>query len=160
MAATQFGDRPPAPRGREALCVGLEFAARVERPALVQHDLQRVGGGLLFVSAEIDGRSVRALLDTGARSSLVTQRVAAGLGVTDDDLSRDPLVTGHGIGAGSVAFRRHRFDTVRVGGVTVQDMTVNIAPLPIAGVDMLLGADWLTGHRVWISPAAGRLFQR
>ena len=124
------------------------------------HDLQRVGGGLLFVSAEIDGRSVRALLDTGARSSLVTQRVAAGLGVTDDDLSRDPLVTGHGIGAGSVAFRRHRFDTIRVGGVTVQDMTVNIAPLPIAGVDMLLGADWLTGHRVWISPAAGRLFQR
>jgi predicted aspartyl protease len=124
------------------------------------HDLQRVGGGLLFVSAEVDGRSVRALLDTGARSSLVTRRVAAGLGVTDDDLSRDPLVSGHGIGAGDVTFRRHRFDEVRVGGVAVRDMTVNIAALPIAGVDMLLGADWLAGHRVWISRAAGRLFQQ
>ena len=124
------------------------------------HDLQRVGGGLLFVSAQIDGRSVRALLDTGARSSLVTQRVAAGLGVTEDDLSHDPLVPGRGIGSGPVVFRRHRFDEVRVGGVAVRDMTVNVAALPIAGVDMLLGADWLTGHRVWISRAAGQLFQR
>lgn len=38
-------------------------------------------------------------------------------------------------------------------------MTVNVAPLPIAGVDMLLGADWLTGQRVWISRAARRLYQ-
>jgi predicted aspartyl protease len=124
------------------------------------HDLQRIGGGLLFVSVQVDGRSVRALLDTGARSSLVAQRVAAGLGVTENDLAQDQLVPGRGIGADPVAFRRHRFDEVRVGGVAVRDMTVNIAALPIAGIDMLLGADWLTGHKVWISRAAGRLFQR
>ena len=124
------------------------------------HDLQRLAGGLLFVSAEIDGRGVRALLDTGARSSLITRHVAAGLGVTEDDLAHDPLVPGRGIGTDAVSFRRHRFDEVRVGDVAVRDMTLNVAALPIAGVDMLLGADWLAGRRVWISRAAGRLFQR
>jgi clan AA aspartic protease (TIGR02281 family) len=124
------------------------------------HALRRAGGGLITLSVRVDGQAVRALLDTGARSTLVTRRVAAGLGVTDDDLSRDPLVTGRGIGTGSVAFRRHRFDEVRVGDIAVRDMQVNVAALPFAGIDMLLGADWLAGRRVWISPAGGRLYQR
>jgi predicted aspartyl protease len=122
--------------------------------------MQPGDGGLLFVSARVEGKPVRALLDTGARSTLVTSSAARGLGVTDDALARDPLVAGRGIGTTALAFRRHRFEEVRVGGVAVRDMTVNVAPLPIAGVDMLLGADWLTGRRIWISRAAGRLYQR
>ena len=122
--------------------------------------MQPDGGGLLFVAARVDGKPVRALIDTGARSTLVTSSAAAALGVTDDALARDPLVAGRGIGTTALAFRRHRFDEVRVGAVAVRDMTVNVAPLPIAGIDMLLGADWLTGRRVWISRAAGRLYQR
>lgn len=74
------------------------------------YDLQPAGGGLLFVSAEVEGKPVRALLDTGARSSLVTRRVAEGLGVTEAALSRDPVVAGRGIGTTSLSFRRHRFD--------------------------------------------------
>lgn len=124
------------------------------------HELQATGGGLLFLAVRIDGHPVRALLDTGARHSLLARRVAARLGVTSHDLSRDPVVRGRGVGAAPLAFRRHRFDEVRVGGVVVRDMAVNIATLPIPGVDMLLGADWLAGHRVWISRSAGRLFQR
>ncbi len=124
------------------------------------HDLQRVTGGLLFLAARIDGHTVRALLDTGARQSLVARRVATRLGATSHDLSTDPVVRGRGVGARALAFRRHRFDEVRVGDIVVRDMEVNVAALPIPGVDMLLGADWLTGHRVWISRAAGRLFQR
>jgi predicted aspartyl protease len=124
------------------------------------HDMQPAGGGLLFVSAHVEGRPVRALLDTGARSSLVTRRVAHVLGITDEALERDPLVAGRGIGSASLAFRRHRFDEIRVGEVAVRDMTVNVAALPIAGIDMLLGADWLTGRTVWISRAAGRFYQR
>ncbi len=123
------------------------------------HDLQRVNGGLLFLAARIDGHKVRALLDTGARQSLVARRMATRLGATNQDLSHDPVVRGRGVGARALAFRRHRFEEVQVGGIAVRDMELNVAALPIPGVDMLLGADWLTGHQVWISRAAGRLFQ-
>lgn len=124
------------------------------------HDLHRGDAGLLFVSVLVDGHAVRALLDTGARSSLVSRRAAAGLGVTNSDLDRDPVVAGVGVGRNTIAFRRHRFREVRMGELARHDMTVNIAALPIAGVDMLLGADWLAGRRAWISRAAGRLFLR
>ena len=122
--------------------------------------LERAGGGLLFTSVEIDGKTVRALVDTGARSSLITRHTAQGLGVTAAQLKRDPVATGRGIGSISVVFNRHRFHEVRIGDLVLHDMTLNVAPLPIAGIDMLLGADWLAGRRVWISRAAGRMFQQ
>jgi predicted aspartyl protease len=128
--------------------------------AAAGHELQLVGGGLLVVSVRIEGHNVRALLDTGARSSLLARPAAARLGVTDDALSRDPAIRGRGIGATAAPFRRHRFRDVRVGSVAVRNMALNVGDLPIPGVEMLLGADWLTGHLVWISRAAGRLFQR
>jgi predicted aspartyl protease len=121
--------------------------------------IERAGGGLLFTSVEINGKTVRALIDTGARSSLLARRTAHGLGVTAAELERDPVATGRGIGSIPVAFQRHRFEEVRIGDVVLHDMTLNVAPLPIAGIDMLLGADWLAGRRVWLSRAAGRLFQ-
>jgi predicted aspartyl protease len=123
-------------------------------------ELQPAVSGLLFLPARIDGSAVRALLDTGARHSLLDRLVAARLGVTGLDLAFDPVVRGRGVGSAALAFRRHRFAEVRVGGVAVRNMPVNVAALPIPGIDMLLGADWLAGHAVWISRAAKRLFQR
>ncbi len=117
-------------------------------------------GRLMLLTVRINGSPVRALLDTGARSSLLATEAAARLGVTDGDLSRDPVTRGRGIGARPVPLRRHRFREVRVGAAAVRDMVVDIGALPVPGVDMLLGADWLSGRRLWISPAAGRLFQR
>ncbi len=123
-------------------------------------ELRRTRGRLLVIAVRIDGHPVRALLDTGARTSLLERDAAARLGVTGEALARDQVMRGSGIGAQAVALRRHRFGEVRVGGVAVRNMEVDIGPLPVPGVDMLLGADWLAGHVVWISRAAGRLFQR
>ncbi|CAH2599636.1 conserved exported protein of unknown function [Rhodovastum atsumiense] len=123
------------------------------------HPLSRTRSGLLFLSVEVEGRRMRALLDTGARGSLITPRAASQAGVTEAALARDPVVTGRGLGGARLAFRQHRFNEVRVGASVARDMVMSIAPLPLEGVDMLLGADWLAGRRIWISRAANRLFQ-
>jgi predicted aspartyl protease len=103
---------------------------------------------------------VHALIDTGARTTLVTRRVAQALGVTAEALQNDPARAGLGVGLGNILFRQHRFAELRVGPLVLHDIEANVADPHLPGVDMLLGADILAGRRVWISAASGRLFIR
>lgn len=114
--------------------------------------------GLLFVPVAIDGRPVRALLDTGARASLVTRRVAHSLGVDDEMLQADPRRTGQGVGMTDIDFRLHRFATVDVGAIPMRNMPLNVADMRLPGVEMLLGADWIATRRLWISYGGGTVF--
>ena len=104
----------------------------------------------------------KALLDTGARSSLLgrlTWRHC--LGVTDGDLFRDP-VDPRARRGGPGRCDSGATGSARSGWAAPPSATwwsISRA-LPVPGVDMLLGADWLSGRKLWISRAAGRLFQR
>jgi hypothetical protein len=55
---------------------------------------------------------------------------------------------------------RHTFRSLQVGGQATSDPAIWAAPgvhlTPI--VDMLLGSDWLSQRRVWISYATRQLF--
>jgi predicted aspartyl protease len=114
--------------------------------------------GLAFLPLTVDGRPVRALLDSGARVSLMTRRIAASLGVTQAMLDADPVRGGVGVGLASIALRQHRFARVTVGPITLRDMPVNVADMQLPGVDMLLGADWLASRHIWLSYADSTLF--
>jgi len=114
--------------------------------------------GLLFVPVAVDGRPVRALLDTGARASLLTRRVAHALGVDDRMLDADPRRTGQGIGAAGIDFRLHRFASVDIGEIPMRDMPLNVADMRLPGIEMLLGGDWIVHHRLWISYGSGTVF--
>jgi predicted aspartyl protease len=116
--------------------------------------------GLTFLPLRIDDRPVRALLDTGARVSLMTRRVASNLGVTAWMLEADPERGGTGVGMNAIELRQHRFDSVALGPVTIRDMAINVADLRLPGVEMLLGADWIGPRRVWISYSDGAIFVR
>jgi predicted aspartyl protease len=115
---------------------------------------------LALVRVHVNGRPLRALLDTGARTSLIGTVAAAQLGVTEAVLRHDPISDGHGIGLQRLQMRRHRFAEVELGGYVQRDMSINVAPLWLPGVDMLLGADWLASRRLWISYASETLFLR
>jgi hypothetical protein len=109
-------------------------------------------GSALVVPVVIDGRPLRALVDTGATSSLIAAPGMYRLGLTPQMLASDATGTGSGIGPAAVFMRRHRFAEIRVGPDTARDpmlwvATVHVVPI----VDMLLGADWLGARRVWLS---------
>jgi predicted aspartyl protease len=146
------------PRGRLTLyaaqgCAGYQpFAARVAVP------LHRAPSGLAFLDAVVNGRSVRALLDTGASTTLLSRRTAAGLGVDAAALAGDPQRRGQGIGQRAIDLRQHRFAEFGLPGNVQRDVAVDIGDMHLPGVEMLLGADYLSARRTWISYSTGRLF--
>ena len=148
------------PHRRMALYTPSPCAAPPPWPGAVAVPLQRTQSGLAFLDVLVNGHPVRALLDTGARTSLLTQQAAHSLGVTEQMLAGDEERTGSGVGSASVSFRRHRFASLGLPGAMDRDALANVGDVQLPGADMLLGADYLGRRRVWISYATGRLFLR
>ena len=111
----------------------------------------------LEVPVVLNGKIVWALIDTGATNTIVREDIAASVGVTPEMLAADPVGRTFGSGGGTAVIHLHRFDTIRIAGETEPDPRLLIGPLP-AGTAMLLGADYLTKHRVWLSYATARVF--
>jgi hypothetical protein len=65
-------------------------------------------GAALVVQVLVDGRPLRALIDSGASASLVTSPGIYRLGMTEELLARDPGGNGSGVGPAPVPMRRHR----------------------------------------------------
>jgi len=116
-------------------------------------------GAALVVQVLLDGRPLRALIDTGASASLVTAPGIFHLGLTADSLARDPGGNGRGVGPVAVPMQQHRFAELRVGPETTQAPTLWVASVRVVPiVDMLLGADWFATRRVWLSFATKQVF--
>jgi predicted aspartyl protease len=125
------------------------FAVPVEQPA----------ESALLVSVELDGIRLRALLDSGAGVTLVAAPGMARLGLELGRLRNDPSQVVSGMGPHTVTMWQHKFHDFRTGEVTVSNPTFFVAPIQLNPIsDMLLGADWLTVRRVWISYATRQLF--
>jgi hypothetical protein len=116
-------------------------------------------GAAMVVQVQIDGRPLRALLDTGASASLITSPGMFRLGLTQEMLARDPGSSGAGVGPAPVYMHLHRFTELRVGPETTRNPMLWVAPVRVVPiVDMLLGADWLRSRRVWVSFATRQIF--
>jgi hypothetical protein len=116
-------------------------------------------GAALVVQVLVDDRPLRALIDTGASSSLITASGMFRLGVTPALLARDPAGNGAGVGPAPVPMHLHRFAELRVGPDVMPDPALWVAAVRVVPiVDMLLGADWLQTRRVWLSFATKQVF--
>ena len=99
------------------------------------------------------------MLDTGASSSLVAAPGLYRLGLQPADFAGDPADQVSGLGPHMVTMYRHTFRSLQVGGQTTGSPVIWVAPVHLTPiVDMLLGADWLAGRRIWISFATQQLF--
>jgi hypothetical protein len=113
----------------------------------------------LVVPVTLDATPLRALLDTGASSSLVAAPGLFRLGLQAASFAGDPADRVSGLGPHMVTMYRHKFRSLRVGGETTDSPVIWTAPVHLTPiVDMLLGAEWLTGRRIWISFATRQLF--
>ena len=113
----------------------------------------------IIVPVTLDGRPLRALLDSGAGSSLLGAPGIYKMGLDTASLSADPSGQISGLGSRVLTVHRHRFGAMTVGNQTIATPQLWVEPLRLSPiVDMLLGADWLAGRRVWISFATQQLF--
>jgi Aspartyl protease len=116
-------------------------------------------GHRVSVAAELDGMPLTALVDSGARSRILSTDMAARAGLSADRLAGDPGGETSGVDGRRVLYHWHAFTSLRIGRWVERAPVLTVAPLP-DGLDMLLGADWFARHDVWISYATGRMFVR
>jgi len=113
----------------------------------------------LVVEVTLDGVKLRALLDTGAGVTVLAAPGMARVGLTIEQLGQSPRMHASGLGPKVVSGWSHRFRSLRIGPDTMTDPALWVAPIRLRPiVDMLLGADWLAGRRVWISFATTQVF--
>mgnify|MGYP001267160180 CR=1 FL=1 len=121
-------------------------------------------GERVIARVALDGHALNALVDSGARSCIVSTRAAEGLGVGAGQLAADPGGLTTGVDGHQQTYHWHKFSLLQVGQEQEHAPVLTVAPVQDT-VDMLLGADWFAAHRVWISyrthtlyvmPATGR----
>jgi hypothetical protein len=119
-----------------------------------------------FVAFDVAvGDSVgRGVLDSGAHTSTLNWRAAAGAGVTRETPGLVVNRSAAGISGDTVETHHHRFDGVAVEGLRLPPLEMRISDLPVyqalgfgARAAMLLGADFLRECRVFISYSQRRV---
>ena len=126
------------------------------------------------LTVQINGRPMRALLDSGASISIIDSSDAIRLGVTPDTAGVVPVGRSTGLGTRPVDFWAGPFRSFAIGSETVKDPMIifgavfrdatYVAPgshirQRVAGTAaMLLGADFLLTHRVLVSHSQRKLY--
>ena len=126
----------------------------------------------LEFTVEINGRPVRALLDTGAHRSVLTKAQAAALGVTPETAGVVIAGCTGGLGAKRVDAWIGPFESFAVGDEIIRNPRLrfsdifkyskftagSLVPHAVAHPDMLLGADFLRSHRVLVAHSQRRIY--
>lgn len=123
--------------------------------------------GRAEITVLLNGKPVKAILDTGASTTVIDADAARRLGVTED--SPDVVEAGASVGIGKKVVRNHvaTFETLQIGDEMIRNPKLRIVPmhrysryqprfsrLNVQVEDlpqMLIGADWFLAHRVLIS---------
>ena len=128
----------------------------------------------ILLEVRINDQPVRALLDSGAATSVLDISVAARLGLAPDSPGVTAAGKGGGLGAKSVDYWIGTFKSVRIGNETIRDANIrfgdlwkdakdtptgsHIARKPGSAPVMLLGADFVRSHRVLVAHSQRKLY--
>lgn len=110
----------------------------------------------LRVRVSINGKSMTALLDTGAPHTALKLRAAKRAGIAEDSMSLVGKATGFGVGrVRSFVAPLARFE---LGGETITDNQVAVDDTDQGEEDLLLGLDYFLSHRVYFSRLQNRMY--
>ncbi len=135
---------------------------------------QLAADGRWSVPVEVNGKTILALIDSGANRSFIDLAAAAEAGVTPDSPGVVPGESSFGIGTHKMATWVASFDTIRIGDESIGQARIQMGKLLGAVrrdrndertaelIDdhpkMLLGADFLRAHRVLFAVGQKRLY--
>jgi predicted aspartyl protease len=129
-----------------------------DMPMQVTRDLHVV------LTARVNGETLEAFLDTGAATTAIERRAARWrLGLSDDDLAKDPASQTYGIAGHLIGAHFHRFAEVDLNGVTMRNWEIAVLDAPRgeprwAGAEMLIGLDVISRFRMLISYEEGKIY--
>lgn len=133
----------------------------------LQLDIDHAGDGIepgdkVRLAITINGKPVRALLDSGAGRSLLGMAEAAKLGVTPESPGALPAGCVGGFGKNAVDSWTAQFESFAIGDEVIHNPRIRFGDLSQhasdAQAEMLLGADFLHSHRVLIARSQRKLY--
>ena len=134
----------------------------------LQSDNERPG--ILF-PVKLNGKPFLAALDTGAPASVMSELVAASVGVKPGERTSRPAGTSGGLGAARPDKWIGSFESFSIGNEVVRNPDIAFTSLEVATSqtgsrlaarrelrDMLLGVDFLRAHRVFVAHSQRKLY--
>lgn len=122
-------------------------------------------GSDIAVTVSVNGRPLRAALDSGAAVSALGMVEAARLGFTPQASQVKPAGCAIGIARRPVDYWAAPMESFVIGNETIRNPTLRFAELPAkdadpftGGAQMVLGMDFLRSHRVLVSSSQRRLY--
>jgi len=112
----------------------------------------------LFFPVLLDGRRIDAFFDTGAQFTVLSTKAALALGVTEAALARDRATVTLGAAAERLNSHLHWFSKLEVGDEVVHNPEINVADVKLRDADLVLGIDFLSSRRVWLSYGSRQIF--
>jgi tetratricopeptide (TPR) repeat protein len=112
----------------------------------------------ISAKAQIDGRSVRVVLDTGVRLSILSRSAAARAGVQISNEGVTPAGLSYGIYGQSAEEFLAPFASFKIGDEEIKNTRLRFADLRLEGTDMLLGMDFFLSHRILASSSQHQLY--
>lgn len=112
-----------------------------------------------FFSVTINGKKVRALLDSGASATVLSRDAAERVGIDLKGPKAIPGSTSMGIGRKLVRTWTVPIDTFSVGSETIQHSQMQVLDGSMGDrTDMLLGVDFMLAHHMFISNSTKKAF--
>jgi hypothetical protein len=90
----------------------------------------------------------------------MTSEAARRIGLTREALDKDPHYPQTGASGNPRIAALHRFDSMILAGETFRRPAISVASFPISEGDMLIGEDFMQGHRFRISYANEALYMQ
>jgi hypothetical protein len=117
-------------------------------------------GGQIVLPISVDGRPMRAILDTGSTLNDMPRALFRVSGLKADQPEDIRSTTGHGIGARTFKSELYRFRTAVIGGVTIDHPVFGVGGAAPAGSLALIGDSFIRQHEIYISYATRTLYIR
>jgi tetratricopeptide (TPR) repeat protein len=112
----------------------------------------------IVVHVQVNGRDMRAILDSGAGRSYISRVAARQAGVSTDAEGVKSGDMGGGIGGRRFHTWIAPFQSFKIGDEEVKFTQLRVADGELTDADMLLGADFLLSHRVYVANSEHRLY--
>jgi tetratricopeptide (TPR) repeat protein/predicted aspartyl protease len=109
-------------------------------------------------TATINGVNIRVMFDTGAYTSVLSERAAERAGVRVDSPGVTDAGYSRGIGQHPVKTWIAPFASFKLGDEEIRNTRLRIGEPGIDTADMLIGADFFLSHRIYVASKQHKLF--
>jgi tetratricopeptide (TPR) repeat protein len=110
----------------------------------------------MIVAVSVNGKKMKALLDTGAPESTLMLSAAESAGIRKADMKPGQVLGGGG--AGHVVSWLAPVDTFELGGELIRHNRLEVADTDWVDQDLILGVDYFLSHRIFIAHSQDKLY--